>query len=73
MWDVRTTADIVRVTASTTMIVLPLQRFSPGHFGLTFSIPHGVPGFFHGTYNMDVSAVSAGGTTLHRGIALTFL
>jgi PBP1b-binding outer membrane lipoprotein LpoB len=73
VWDVRTTPDIVSVTATTTMIALPLQRFSPGHFGLTFAIPRGVPGFFHGTYNMDVSAVSAHGATLHRGIALTFL
>ena len=73
VWDVRTTPDIVTVTASTSLIELPLQRFSPGHFGLTFSIPRGVPGFFHGTYNMDVSAVSTGGATLHRGIALTFL
>ncbi len=72
VWDVRTTPDVVSVSARTTMIVLPLQHLGPGHFGLTFSVPQGVPGFFHGTYRMDVSAVTSAGATLHRDVAVTF-
>lgn len=72
IWDVRTTPDIVSVTAHVAAITLPMRRLSAGHFGLTFAVPNGVPFFFHGTYDMDVQALTTGGQTLHHDISLVF-
>jgi hypothetical protein len=71
-WDVRTTPDIVSVSAHVAAITLPMRRLSAGHFALTFAVPSGVPFFFHGTYDMDVQALTTGGQTLHHDISLVF-
>jgi len=71
-WDVRTTSDIVSVSANVTAYHLPLQRTEPGHFVLNFTIPSNVPGFFHGTYSLDVRGETASGASADRYVSLVF-
>jgi glucose/arabinose dehydrogenase len=72
VWDVRTTPDVVSVDAKVSVYALQFVKQAPGHFGLSFAIPNGVPWFFHGTYNLDVSAHSNSGEIAHRSISLAF-
>jgi hypothetical protein len=72
VWDVRTTRDVVSVTASVTIYSFPLVRVAPGHFALTFGIPPDVPPVFHGNYDMNVVAKDAAGDAVSRHITLTF-
>jgi hypothetical protein len=72
VWDVRTTPDVVSVDAKVSVYGLKLVKQAPGHFGLSFAIPNGVPWFFHGIYDLDVSAHSNTGEIAHRSISLTF-
>ncbi len=71
-WDVRTTADIVAVTAHVSAYTIPLKRTRPGHFGLSFTVPSNVPAFFHGTYNLDVTGETTRGATAKRTVSMTF-
>jgi len=71
-WDVRTTTDIVAVTAHVSAYTIPLQRTAPGRFALNFTVPSNVPAFFHGTYNLDVTGESSGGATAKRTVSMTF-
>ncbi len=72
VWDVRTTPDVVKVVARTSLYALSLNRVAPGHFTLSFAIPSGVPSFFHGNYNLDVAANTSSGDTAHRQVSLSF-
>jgi hypothetical protein len=72
VWDVRTTPDVVKVVARTSLYALSLNRIAPGHFTLSFAIPSGVPSFFHGNYNLDVAANTSSGDTAHRQVSLSF-
>lgn len=72
VWDVRTTGDIVRVAANVTAYHLPLQRAGRGHFVLNFTVPSNVPGFFHGTYALDVRGETAQGASASRRVSLVF-
>ncbi len=71
-WDVRTTSDVVAVSAHVATYGFALQRSGPGHFTLGFQIPKGVPFFFHRTYNLDVVARDRAGATANTTIALEF-
>ncbi|GAC1310213.1 MAG: hypothetical protein NVSMB21_17760 [Vulcanimicrobiaceae bacterium] len=71
-WDVRTSPDIVSVTAHVSAYTIPLQRTGPGRFGLNFAIPASVPAFFHGTYNLEVVGATSAGGTAKRNVSMTF-
>ena len=71
-WDVRTSPDVVAVSAKVATYGFNLQRSGPGHFTLGFAIPHGVPFFFHRTYTLDVVARDAAGATANTTISLAF-
>jgi hypothetical protein len=72
VWDVRTSPDVVTVTAHVSTYSLPLVRQGAGRFGLTFSVPSNVPGFFHGTYSLDVIAKDGSGATADRTVSVSF-
>jgi hypothetical protein len=69
---VRTSADVASVTGTVSAYTLPFTRTSPGRFELAFAIPANVPGFFHGTYAMNVTARASGGASDTRSVAITF-
>ncbi len=71
-WVVRTTDDVVSVAAHVSAYNLPMQRTGPGRFTLNFTIPPNVPGFFHGTYNLDVRGENASGASADRRVSLVF-
>ncbi len=71
-WDVHTSSDVTDVSAKVKLYAFRLQRLSPGRFLLAFTIPHGVPGFFHGTYDMDLEARDAAGTVVSRTVPVDF-
>jgi hypothetical protein len=72
VWDVRTSPDVVSVTANVSAYSLPLVRQEAGHFALYFAIPANVPGVFHGTYNLSVVARTSSGATAARTVSVTF-
>jgi hypothetical protein len=69
---VHTSADVASVTGTVSAYTLPFTRTSPGRFELAFAIPANVPGFFHGTYAMNVTARASGGASDTRSVAITF-
>jgi hypothetical protein len=71
-FSARTTDDIASVTAFVSAYSLPFTRTSPGRFALAFAVPANVPGFFRGTYAMNVVARSAQGASVSRSISITF-
>jgi len=71
-WSVRTTADVVSVTAHVSAYTLPLHREKSGLFTLSFTVPSNVPGFFHGNYSLDIVAQDSAGTTATRTLPLVF-
>ncbi|GAC1542619.1 MAG: hypothetical protein NVS3B16_07800 [Vulcanimicrobiaceae bacterium] len=71
-WDVRTTRDIVSVSAHVSAYTIPLQRTGSGRFALSFTVPANVPAFFHGTYNLDVTGETSAGSTAKRTVSMTF-
>lgn len=71
-WDVRTTPDIVAVTAHVSAYNIPLHRTAPGRFALNFTVPSNVPAIFHGTYNLDVTGQTTAGATTKRTVSMTF-
>ncbi len=69
---VRTSADVATVTGTVSVYTLPFKQTSPGRFTLAFAIPPNVPGFFHGTYAMNVTARAADGSSATRSVSITF-
>ena len=69
---VRTSADVATVTGTVSVYTLPFKQTSPGRFLLAFAIPPNVPGFFHGTYAMNVTARAADGSSATRSVSITF-
>ncbi len=67
-----TTPDIQSVVANVSAYTLPFTRTGSGRFSLAFAIPPNVPGLFHGTYALDVTARSQAGASVHRSISITF-
>lgn len=72
LWNVRTTPDVIDVVAHVTAYAFRLQKQAVGQYVLTFTIPHGVPGFFHGTYTLDLVARSAAGSEATMKVPVTF-
>ncbi len=72
VWNVRTTPDIVTVTAHVSAYTLPLQKLGPGRFALNFTVPANVPAVFHGTYALEVTATAGGGATAKSAVSMTF-
>jgi hypothetical protein len=72
LWNVRTTPDVVDVVAHVTVYAFRLAKHGAGAYVLTFTIPHGVPGFFHGTYTLDLVARSATGAETSTKVPVTF-
>ena len=68
----RTSTDIVSVSAHVATYVIPLRRASAGRFVLNFVVPSNVPSFFHGTYALDVIGATSGGATAKRTVSMTF-
>ncbi len=71
-WHVRTTAGVTNVSASVKAYRFTLQREAPGRFGLAFSIPQGVPWFFHGRYTLDLTASDAAGQVANTSAIIDF-
>lgn len=71
-WSVRTSADIVSVSAHVATYTIPLRRASAGRFVLNFVVPANVPAFFHGTYALDVIGATSAGATAKRTVSMTF-
>lgn len=71
-WEVKTSDDVTAVSAKVKVYAFNLQRLGPGRFELAFTIPHGVPGFFHGTYDLDLQARDAAGTVASRTVPVNF-
>lgn len=72
VWDVRTSPDVVSVTATVSVYTLTLVRRAAGRFALDFAVPSNVPGFFHGTYNLQIVARTESGATAARTVSLIF-
>jgi hypothetical protein len=71
-WDVRTTSDVVAVDAKVQLASFELQRDRPGHFGLVFRVPAGVPPLFHGTYDIELTAHTSSGARATRTLEVRF-
>lgn len=71
-WTVRTSKDVVDVSAHVMAYSFPLQRRAPGSFALAFTVPKGVPFFFHRTYDLDVVARTAAGATATTKVGIAF-
>ncbi len=71
-WTVRTSPDVVNVSAHALAYAFALQRRAPGSFGLAFTVPKGVPFFFHRSYQLDVIARSASGATATTTVNIPF-
>jgi len=70
--NVRTSTDVATVTGTVSAYTLPFKETSPGRFLLAFAIPPNVPGFFHGTYAMNVTARAVDGSSATRSVSITF-
>jgi len=71
VWKVRTSADITAVNAKAAGFTIPLQKEGAGRFGTSFTIPAEMPGFFHGTYHIDIEARARSGATAKSQLVLT--
>ncbi|MGP6159335.1 MAG: hypothetical protein ACLPYS_17830 [Vulcanimicrobiaceae bacterium] len=71
-WDVHTTTDVVAVDAHVQLASFALRRDRPGHFGLAFQVPSGVPPIFHGTYAVQLTARNSSGASVTRTLELRF-
>ena len=71
-WRVRTTRDVVSVSAHVSFYTFELQEEAPGRFTVSFTIPPGVPPFFHGAYSMDIRAQGRDGVTVDRTVPVIF-
>ena len=71
-FSARTSTDVATVTGTVTAYTLHFTREAPGRFALSFAIPTSVPGFFHGTYAMNVTARASGGSSATRSVSVTF-
>jgi len=72
LWTVQTTPDVVDVVAHVTVYAFRLQKHGTGQYILSFTIPHGVPGFFHGNYTLDLVARSATGAEATTKVPVAF-
>ncbi len=68
----RTSPDVATVIASVSAYKLNFARIAPGRFSLAFAIPPNVPFFFHGTYQLNVTAQSLDGSSVSRPVTITF-
>jgi hypothetical protein len=68
----RTSPDVATVVASVSAYKLNFARIAPGRFSLAFAIPPNVPFFFHGTYQLNVTARSLDGSSVSRAVTITF-
>lgn len=73
VWKVRTTRDVVTVSANAFGVTIPLQRRGPGQFGTAFQIPAGMPAFFRGTYSVGIEARNQAGIRATSQISLRLL
>jgi len=71
-WAVRTSPDVVDVSAHVLTYSFALQRRAPGSFALAFTVPKGVPFFFHRTYDLNVVARNAAGVTASTVVGVPF-
>jgi hypothetical protein len=71
-WSVRTSPDVVSVTAHVSVYTLPLQRRGSGNFYLAFTIPSTVPAVFHGTYTLELTARTQSGSSATRAVPMVF-
>lgn len=71
-WSVRTSPDVVDVSAHVLAYSFALQRRAPGSFALAFTVPKGVPFFFHRTYDLSVVARNAAGARATTVIGIPF-
>jgi len=71
-WVVRTSPDVIDVSAHVLAYSFALQRRAPGSFALAFTVPKGVPFFFHRTYNLSVVARNAAGATASTVVGIPF-
>ena len=71
VWKVRTSADITAVDAKAAGFTIPLQKEGAGRFGTSLTIPAEMPGFFHGTYHIDIEARARSGATAKSQLVLT--
>ncbi len=72
LWDVRTTPDVVDVVAHVTVYAFRLQKQAAGQYVLAFTIPKGVPGFFHGNYTLNLVARSVTGIETATKVPVSF-
>ncbi len=72
VWDVRTSSDVTRVTASVPAFTMTLERRGPGHFGTSFQIPRDVPGIFFGDYAVAIVAFGERGATARSILKVRF-
>jgi len=68
----RTSPDVATVIASVSAYKLNFARVAPGRFSLAFAIPPNVPFFFHGTYQLNVTARALDGSSVSRAVTITF-
>lgn len=71
-WIVRTSHDVVTVSAHVSVYTLPLRREGAGRFFLGFTIPSNVPPIFHGTYSLQLTARTQSGATAVRTVPMIF-
>ncbi len=68
----RTSPDVATVIASVSAYKLNFARVAPGRFSLAFAIPPNVPFFFHGTYQLNVTARALDGSSVSRAVTIVF-
>ena len=71
-WNVRTTPDVVAVSARVNIYTVQLQRAAAGRFGVSFRVPSDVPPFFHGRYTVVVTARTQSGETAQGSFVMDF-
>jgi|GEM_PF-1984451 len=71
-WIVRTSHDVVSVSAHVSAYTLPLRQQGAGRFFLGFTIPSNVPPIFHGTYSLELTARTQSGATAVRTVPMIF-
>jgi len=72
LWTVRTTADVVTVTAAAQFYKFTLKRNGPGRFSLPFTIPAAAPPFFHGSYWLTIVASTIDGRSAETTLPIRF-
>jgi hypothetical protein len=73
VWRVRTSRDVVMVSANAFGVTIPFQRRGPGQFGTAFQIPAGMPAFFRRTYWVGIEARNAAGAKATSRLSLRLI